>query len=77
MRFRLMVSVPEGERESQFVPPLFTEGLAVKLARLLPFTERVCDAGAAPPAATLKVRARGLSVIAGVADATVSFTATV
>jgi hypothetical protein len=62
---------------SQFVPPLWTDALAVKLVVLAALTVRLCDAGAAPPTVALKVKDVGLSVIVEEACATVSRTPTV
>ena len=73
----MVVSAHEGETLSQFGTPLGTDALAVKLVVLPAVTERVCDAGAAPPAVALKVRDVGLSVIPVEACATVSLTPTV
>ena len=72
-----MVSAPEGEMLSQFVPPLWTDALAVKLVVRVAFTVRLCDAGAAPPTVALKVKDVGLSVIVAGACATVRLTPTV
>ena len=77
MSVRLVVSAPAGEMLSQFVPPLCTDALTVKLVVRVALTVRLCAAGAAPPAVALKLNEVGLSVTAVVACATVRRTPTV
>jgi hypothetical protein len=73
----LVVRAPEGERLSQFVPPLCTEALAVKLVALPAVTERICDAGAALFNVPKKFSEVGLRVTPVEPCATVSLTPTV
>ena len=73
----MVVSAPEGEMLSQFVPPLWTDALTVKLVALVAVTDKVCDAGAAPPTVALNAKEVGLSVTPVLARATTSLTPTV
>ena len=59
---RFVVSAPEGEMLSQFVPPLWTDAPAVKLVVVVALTVRLCEAGAVPPTVALKAKDVGANV---------------
>jgi len=64
LRVRLVVSLPEGETESQGVPPFRTDADTVNVVVRVAVTLTVCDGGADPPAVARNESDDGLTVSA-------------
>ena len=58
----LAVKLPIGETVSQFLAQLCSDSWAVALVSYDAITVKVCEAGAAPPATAVNVKAEGRNV---------------